>query len=302
MKKVLKKIYLSIMLFMVFISNSFIVYADSGLDSNYESTTSAGDVIASTLSSLLSIVGELLSSQPGDKDYLTCHIILCIICLIVIYTFTCLYIFKLDRKKKQKTYVKLLLSLIPVVLFSLLFFLTKLQLASYIFLTTVYTTVFVGVIKSRIRRKLKKQLKKVKKIDTDFKEKEFGKEAFNIYNEIQLAWIDTNIDKIKDLISKEIYNQYKDKLKELKDNNQKNIMDKIKCKSSKVVDIRIEDNIEIIECELSVTCYDYIIDKDEKVIKGKKDKNYNYVYELVFNKDLKTNKNVLVEKKVLKIK
>ena len=45
---------------------------------------------------------------------------------------------------------------------------------------------------------------------------------------------------------------------------------------------------------------DEIIDDKDKVVKGKKDKVQKYTYKLVFNKDLNTNKYVLVEKKILK--
>ena len=62
----------------------------------------------------------------------------------------------------------------------------------------------------------------------------------------------------------------------------------------------IENNIETIECEMQVTCIDYIIDNEEKLIKGKKDKFCNYTYRLVFNKDLSNNKYTLIEKKMLK--
>ena len=77
-------------------------------------------------------------------------------------------------------------------------------------------------------------------------------------------------------------------------------MTDIEYKNNKITDIRVEDNIEIIECEMEVICYDYIINDKYEVIKGKKDKKYNYIYKLIFNK-IKNNY-ILVNKKISKIK
>ena len=45
-----------------------------------------------------------------------------------------------------------------------------------------------------------------------------------------------------------MYNEYTKKLEELQNNKQKNIMTDIEYKNNKITDIRVEDNIEIIEC------------------------------------------------------
>ena len=49
---------------------------------------------------------------------------------------------------------------------------------------------------------------------------------------------------------------------------------------------------------MKVSCYYYILENEDKVVKGKRDKVYKYKYELVFNKNLKDNKYVLVSKKI----
>ena len=110
------------------------------------------------------------------------------------------------------------------------------------------------------------------------------------------------LDSIKDIISEEIYNKYQTQLEKLKADKKKNIMEDIQYKSNKITDIKIENNIEIVECEMKVTCYDYIINNEEKVVKGKKDKKINYLYSLTFNKNLNDNKYILVGKRMLKQK
>ena len=301
MKNKISKILTTIFLLII----PVFTYADSGLDSKYESSGSIIDALLSAGSSLLSFIGELIKSNPGDKDYSDNHIILSVICIIVFYIVTNVYVFKLKKdieNSKKKVFSILGITLIPTLIFSLLCFLTKLQLILYIFILILYIFVFKTIINKIIKNKLKKKINIVKEIDKLFDEKEFNSIAFNIYKDVQIAWCNYKLYKIKDIISEEIYNKYKEQIDKLKLEKQKNIMDKIELKSNKIVDIKIENNIEIIECEMNINCIDYIIENEEKVIKGKKDKTQKYTYKLVFNKYLDTNKYVLVEKKMLKQK
>jgi len=280
------------------------INGNSGLDSKYESSGSIIDAILSSASSLLSTI-LLIKSNPGDKDYNENHIILSVICIIVFYIVTNVYIFKLKKdieNSKKKVFNILGITLIPTLIFSLLCLLTKLQLILYIFILIIYIIILKTIINKKIKNNLKKKISDVKEIDKSFNEKEFNTLSFNLYKEIQYAWCSYKIYKTKDIISEEIYSNYKEKIDKLKLDKQKNVMDKIELKSNKIVDIKIENNIEIIECEMNATCYDYIIDDKDKVVKGKKDKVQKYSYKLVFNKDLNTNKYVLVEKKILKEK
>ena len=299
MKKI-NKLLLAILTFM-----PVIAYADSGLDSNYEKTGSIGEALVSVASSLFSFLGELLKINPVDKDYSTAHLVISIICIIVFYICTNICIFKLDitrNKSKKRILILLLISLIPTVLFSLLCFLTNTYLIIYIFLLGIYIILFNIITSIILKIRLSIKINKVKKIDKDFNKKEINKELFNSYKNIQLAWMDSTLTILKDLVNKDIYSDYKTKLEELNKNNQKNIMSSIELKSNKITNIKIDNNIETIECEMNVICYDYIVDNEDKVIKGKNDKKYNYLYRLTFERNIKNNKYVLIEKKLLKTK
>ena len=299
MKKI-NKLLLTILTFM-----PVIAYADSGLDSNYEKTGSIGETLVSVASSLFSFLGELLKINPGDKDYSTVHLVISIICIIVFYICTNICVFKLDitrNKSKKRILILLLISLIPTVLFSLLCFLTNTYLIIYIFLLGIYIILFNIITSIILKIRLSIKINKVKKIDKDFNKKEINKELFNSYKNIQLAWMDSTLTILKDLVNKDIYSDYKTKLEELNKNNQKNIMSSIELKSNKITNIKIDNNIETIECEMNVICYDYIVDNEDKVIKGKNDKKYNYLYRLTFERNIKNNKYVLIEKQLLKIK
>lgn len=297
----------SIKRFIIFLICSIptIVRADSGLDSKYESSGSILDAIISSIGSLLSIVGELIKTQPNDSNYNENHIILSIICIIIFYIITNVYIFKLKKyfeNIKKKNLKILSINLIPTLLFSLFCLLTRLQLIIYIFILIIYIFIFKTTINKKIKKNIKLKISNIKKIDLLFDEKAFLNKSFDIYKDIQIAWCNFKLYKIKNIISEELFNKYKEQIDKLKSAKQKNIMDKIELKSNKIVNIKIENNIEIIECEMNVICYDYIIDNEEKIIKGQKDKKHNYTYKLVFNKDMDSNKYILVEKKMLKQK
>lgn len=296
----MKKILLTIISFI-----PYVVLADSGLDSNYEKTGSLGEALVSIGSSLFSFFGEILKNNPGDKDYNTSHLIISIICIIVFYICTNICVFKLDitrNKSKKRILILLLISLIPTIIFSLLCFLTSTYLIIYIFLLVLYIILFNIITSIILKIRLSIKINKVKKIDKEFNKKDISKELFNSYKDIQLAWMDSTLIILKELVSKDIYNDYKTKLEELNKNNQKNIMSSIELKSNKITNIKINDNIETIECEMNVICYDYIVDKEDKVIKGKNDKKYNYLYRLTFERNIKNNKYTLIEKKLLKTK
>ena len=298
------KIFLTIITLLVLL-NPFIVKADSGLDSKYKETASPVEALLSVGSSCLSFVAELINAEPNKKGYESRHITLAIICSLTILIISWVAFYKLTNtknKKSKRVFLSLLYSLIPTILFLLLCLLTKLQLILYILLLIIYIIPFRIITKKIAKRILKKKLKKAKEIDKKFNEEEFGKEVFRIYSEIQLAWMDFKLTKVKDLLSKELYKKYQEQLKELKNKKQQNIMERLDYKSNKVTDIRIDNDLEIVECELNVTCFDYIVENKDKVVKGNKNKVCNYTYLLELSKKIGDNTYILISKKMKKQK
>jgi Ca2+/Na+ antiporter len=287
---------------------AFIPYsikADSGLDANYDDGNSVVGSVISGGSNVLPLIGELGKIQKGSEDYATGHIVVAIICIIIFYIVACVCLFKLNKNyhRKAKEVFKLLgLSLIPTLLFSLLILLIKLELLVYFFITAIISIISIIAINIIVNKKYQKNILKVKEEDKKFNEDEFNKEVFDIYKNIQIKWMNFKLDDVKELLADDIYEDYKKKLDDLKNDNRKNIMDNIEYVSNKITDMYIKDNIETIECNMNITCNDYIINDKEEVVKGKKDKKNDYTYLLIFNKDLKTKKYKLVYKKMLKQK
>lgn len=116
-------------------------------------------------------------------------------------------------------------------------------------------------------------------------EKQLEIEAFNIYKEIQFAWMNFDEDKIRKLTTDEMYNMYLMQLDTLKVKNQKNIMYDIKYLGSKIINRHEENGQETIVINMQVSCYDFIIDTNtKKVVRGIASKLNNYSYELTFVK------------------
>ena len=275
-----------------------IVKADSGLDASYGDSSEGG--IVSAITSGASPVFELLQAHPGDEDYDTCHIIISIICIVLFCIITNIFIFKLNDKRNK--WLLFGINCIPTIAFALLCFLTKMELSIYFIPTVLYSIIFYIITSIILKIRFKKNMKLVLSKDKKYNEEEIGKDIFNIYKDIQIAWMNFNIDSVKDNLSEKIYNEYIKQLEKLKNDNQKNMMENIEYISNKIVNISIDNNIETITSELTVTCNDYIINDNEEVIKGKKDKKNEYKYKLVFDRNIDTNKYVLIEKKITKQK
>ena len=122
-------------------------------------------------------------------------------------------------------------------------------------------------------------------VNTFPEEKQLEIQAFNIYKELQFAWMNFDEESIRKLTTDEMYNMYLMQLDTLKVKNQKNIMYDIKYLGSNIIN-RYEDNgQETIVINMQVSCYDFVIDTNtKKVVRGIGSKVNYYNYELTFVK------------------
>lgn len=108
----------------------------------------------------------------------------------------------------------------------------------------------------------------IKEIDPSLDSEVLKKQVFDIYKEVQIAWMNYDYEKLRTNLTDEIYNMYSSQLKTLKLKNQKNIMQDIILNQVEITNISIENSIEQIEAQLVVTQYDYVVDKNNKVVRG----------------------------------
>lgn len=185
-----------------------------------------------------------------------------------------------------------------------LFFLSILVISGFgAFIVSLFLGVpmlIIGIISTlKTRSQGKKELKSVtvmkdetihKRLGEDFDIEAFKKEAFESYKAIQIAWMERDIEPVRHLLSDQMCSMYKTQLATLIAKNQKNMMEDIefvKCEISRVVKTAKKIEIEVL---LQVTCRDYIVDKNNKVIRGNKRAINEYFYKLVFVKSIEPSK------------
>ncbi len=112
---------------------------------------------------------------------------------------------------------------------------------------------------------------------------EIIKGAYDIYEKVQIAWMNDTLDDVSNLLSDDILNMYKTQLDILRIKNEQNIMSDINYKTGNIIKIKENDKSLEIDVILIVSCKDYIINKETKeVLKGDKEKLNGYKYSLSF--------------------
>jgi len=146
--------------------------------------------------------------------------------------------------------------------------------------------------KQIIEKSLKENELGLLNVDDFPEDKKLEIEAFNLYKQIQYAWMNFDEEMIRKCTTDEMYNMYLMQLDTLKVKNQKNIMYDIKYLGSSIKERYEENGQETIVMNMNVSCYDFIIDtKTNKVVRGSASKLNIYNYELIFVRTKET-KNV----------
>ena len=120
-------------------------------------------------------------------------------------------------------------------------------------------------------------------IDPSLNEDNIIRETYKKYEELQYAWSNFDYDKMRTLISDELYNNYRMQLRTLSSKKQKNIMEDITFVRGSVKSYEITENSINIKVELVVKQNDYIIDENNNIIKGDRIKDNN-TYELLITR------------------
>ena len=114
----------------------------------------------------------------------------------------------------------------------------------------------------------------------------FVKEVYDKYVNIQESWMNFDYDKLEKLVTDELFNSYSSQLKVLKLKNQKNVMSDFEFISGKITDVKEENGIRSIKVILNVKQYDYVVDADNKVLRGNDNRKNDVTYELTFVKSV----------------
>ena len=280
----MKKSFLLIVLSIVFIGiflnvvNISPVGADSGFDSSYDSGGSDWDSGSSWDSD---------SGGGGDSDpamiLMFPYIIWGIAGLIINSN-------NFDNKKKSKLKSVLflifyILSMLGIIYLEWILIEDKIEAISvFVFENIFISPIVLGALSSN---KNKPKQKIIEGIDNE----KIVNDSFENYKELQISWMNFDYDKIKELVSDEMYNMYMNQLETLKIKNQQNIMNDIEFIEGYITDYKKVNNRETFKIYLSVSCYDYIINtKNNMTVRGNKNRKLTLTYILTFERNVETTK------------
>ena len=105
-------------------------------------------------------------------------------------------------------------------------------------------------------------------------------EVFDMYMDINIAWMNKDLEPVRHLMTDELYNMYLMQLDTLIEANQTNIMKNFNLVSGHIVSKRKYNGVETIKMIFRVKCKDYIIDGNGRVISGDENVTWDYTYEM----------------------
>ena len=131
---------------------------------------------------------------------------------------------------------------------------------------------------SKLEYNYEKEAEVLKKYNLNYEIKHYIK---NNYIEVQNAWMNFNYDKLRTLLTDELYNQYEMQLKSLERKKQKNIMKKFKIIKIVIKSVKAENKVLTINTESMIKFKDYIVDEKGKCVRGSKYKKVIMHYKMV---------------------
>lgn len=124
-------------------------------------------------------------------------------------------------------------------------------------------------------------------LDKDYNEKAYLLSLYKSFVNIQNDYMNMNILGLKNKVSQRLYDIYSDNLAKFKIEGRKHMITDINPVKSKIISIKIEDNKEIVNLYLEVTCFDYILSvNSSSVVLGSKTSSINLGMELTFSRDI----------------
>lgn len=134
-------------------------------------------------------------------------------------------------------------------------------------------------------------IEKIKKVLPDFNKDEFKDIVYDIYVNIQKAWMNFDYEVLRKYTSDELYNLYYSELEVLKLKKEQNIMEEFELHNFEITEMEHSTNKIALEVHMIVDCYDYVINKNKRVIRGTKKYKNIYEYELTLLKGIKSKSN-----------
>ena len=275
MKKSMAFIILGLFVFSILLNviNISPVGADSGFDSSYDSGGS-WDSGSSWDSD---------SGSGGDGDPRIAGLMFISIGAVVVYYVLAAKVFKFKDILKFPLWYRIGYK---ILIFLIIYLLLDLDI---LIIAIMFYIIIRVIMKSSNKNTKIITVKTEKKIIAGIDNEKIVNDAFENYKELQIAWMNFDYDKIKELVSDEMYNMYTNQLETLKIKNQQNIMSDIEFIEGYITDYKNVNNKETIKVYMSVSCYDYIINsKNNMTVRGNKNRKLTLSYILTFERNVET--------------
>ena len=133
----------------------------------------------------------------------------------------------------------------------------------------------------------------VNNIINDFNIDDFKSFAYKTFFDVQMAWMEFDYDKLKELLTDELYNNYCTNLESLKLKGQKNVMKGFDLSNIKLTGLKEENNLYIATIVLNVKFYDYISDEKGNLLRGSDSRKVNNTYKLTFIRSKDKEKDII---------
>ena len=173
----------------------------------------------------------------------------------------------------------------------------------------IFIVYFIATVISDIKKTNKKRKNLYDLLEKDYEEKDievtnkilkeipdFNKEEFlnNIYDlfvKVQESWTNFDYDALRSLLTDELYNTYKAQLKTLSVKGQKNIMTDFERVKILLTDFNKTEKEYTFKVYFEAKFYDYLVDKNNKVIRGMNAHRIDISYGLVLIRSISKDKN-----------
>lgn len=134
-------------------------------------------------------------------------------------------------------------------------------------------------------------IEEIKKYVPGFDTNKFLSNGYDIFVRIEEAWMNFELEKVRDCITDEMFNMYESQLMSMEMKGEQNIMKGFKLLNSAITEAKKQNNMLEVKTRYAIEFYDYIINKDtQKVVRGDSNRKIKMVYEFTFIADVESTK------------
>ena len=170
-----------------------------------------------------------------------------------------------------------------IIVMTILLAIARLLLLSFVVGMVGFFVIGVPILMSRqTNSSVEKKLKKRQYLPKNEENLKILKEGYEIFTNVQYAWMNFDYDMLREETTDELYNMYHNQLQTLQLKGQINQMHNFELINYELLKIEEKNDLVTTVMELEVKFYDYIVDNSGKVLKGSISRKVHMLYDLTF--------------------